>query len=652
MFIVFSLILLFSTALASASENLPSIFINGVRSQTDDSFVMKNSTVYITSEKAENIFGIKSSLDTENSVYNFSNKLRNVTYDYNTGSVNVKDNSSFLYKVIPNAFPSYIENGKVYLGLRMVCESLGYEIEYREKITAVNIKLTDHINGLFNDYGTAISYKGNKYGLIGENGETVLRYAYEEISNFDNPLIYKLTQNHRCGLADSKGDMITQIAYNEIRYMSPDEIHIRQGRKWGMCDIKGTIIVPVLYEEVVYCSNLVAMVKIASRWHILNCKTGEISHKFYDEVYKLTTGIQTDNAQIMGYYVCRNDKWGYVDSFGKTIIDVKYDALDKFDERGRARFILKDKFGIIDCGGQIIIPAAYDYLGMFGSLSVTEAKVGNKYGLVDDKFNPVTPFDYDYIYSFNNGSTTVAFKNGYFGLIGLNGENITPFEYTYMEDFKNGLALAYKNGYGYINAVGHEVISTVHTEVKQGTSGSVFLKLNDKWALYSQTGENLTGYKYMTAGSFSNGLSAVSEVTSSGEKYGYVNDSGDILIECQYDIALDFKYGKAIVRKGNYSGIIDVSGKTLIPFVYSGFNSSYDYNVIAAADGATGKWGLISFKNEKLSEFKYDYIFEFENGYAYTLKDHLYGMIDAKGNEVLKPIYKTKEAAFTKFEKL
>lgn len=644
-FLVALVSLLFSCAVY-ADEPLPAIYINDIPVDTDDGFVMSGSTVYLRPDVMADVFNVTLISDTGGAVFTFSSQLRVVTYDSSTGSVNITDRNSFLYEVYEHAYPSYILGGEVYIPIRMICTGLYMNIDYYSQDTSVRITTIRDSVGIFNTEGTAIAYRGGKYGLVNTAGDIVLLFSYDAISNYDNPLIFKLTDNHRCGIANSNGKLLTKIEYNEIRYESPTNIYLRKDNKLGLCDINGNITVPVIYDDVAYCGNLIAMVKRGSRWYVRNCQSGELSLHNYDQVYKITTGVQSDNDMIKGYYVQKGEKWGYIDSFGNIVIELKYDALDKFDSYGRARMIYNNRFGVVDCGGRVIIPAAYDYIDTFGTLDVTVAQVGDKYGVINDDFEIVVPFEYSYIYSFNNAHSTVAYQNGKFGIISTGGEHLTDFTYTHMEEFKNGLALAYEDGYGYLDHNGNEVIETVHSDVKQGTALSVFLKKDDRWALYSPAGHNMTGFIYVNAGAFSNGLSAVSVMTEAGERYGYVNDSGDCIIPFIYTAALDFKYGKAIVSQGKYSGIIDISGNMLIPLVYTGFNSSYDYNVIAAANEYS-KWGLISFRNEKLCQFEYDYIFEFKDGYAFTIKNHLYGIIDTEGNMLAKPIYKTKEEALT-----
>lgn len=644
-FLLSVLVVVLSPSVISMADSVPEIYINGNEAEIYDSCMLVNSTVYVAPDAIARTFNLVLSVDTESVVYTFSNKVRTITYDAGSGSVNISDRNSFMYNVIEDAYPSYSENGKVYIPIRMICYGLYMDVNYIAEYNRVEITGISDSVGLFNNDGSAVAYRGGKFGIVNSTGEVLLKFSYDAITNYDNNSLYKITYNHKHGLADSRGRILTDVIYNEITYESPACIYLESEGLKGMCDISGNIIITVGYDDIIYCANRIAMVRLGKNWHILDCTKDELSFETYDEVYKITAGIQSDNHMIQGYYVMKNGKWGCVDSFGKLVIELKYDALDKFDTFGRARVILNGKFGVVDCGGRTIIPTAYDYIDTFDRLNVTVAQVGDKYGIIDYNHNVVVSFEYDYIYPFNNSVSSVAYKNDKFGVISASGELFTGFNYKYMEEFKNGMALAYDDGYGYINHYGQEVIKLEHDEVKQGTTTSVFLKKQGKWALFSSSGFNLTGYNFTNANGFSNGLAAVCVKTSLGESYGYVNDSGDTVIPFVYSMAQDFKYGKAIVSKGKYSGIIDIEGNEIIPFVYTGFNPSYDYGVIAAANEYS-KWGLISLDNRKIVDFEYDYIFEFTDGYAYTLKNNKYGVVDEYGNILAKAEHKTKEDAY------
>lgn len=648
--ILISLIFLLLSAIAvKADGSIPKVSINGVGIDNTVGFAMHSDTLYATADTLSSLFNLTLSVDEFEVVHTFSTPTRMVTYDTASGSLNISDRRSFAYMVEDSKYPSYSDGETSYIPVRMLCNAIGFDIYYNSDSHSVSIIRTKYFPGLYTSDGLAIAHNGFNYGIVNRNGRNILPFDYNDISNYESPSLFKLVDNHKCGLANKYGDIIADLIYNEINYVSENEIYLSINDNMGMCDIYGNMIVPVQYDDIAYCANRIAMVKDGIKWYLLNCTENELSTVSYDEVYEITEGIHTDNGMIKGYYVLKNGKWGCIDSFGNTVIDFRYDALDKFDERGRARVIYNGKFGIIDCGGKVVIPPAYDYLYPFGTLRVAVARIGNRYGAIDLNGAVVIPFNYNYLYSFNNSPSTVAYKDNEFSLISTDGTVLSGKKYSYIEEFKHGLALAYSSGYGYINHAGEEIIPCVHSEIRQGTALSVLLKKDGKWALFSPQGDNLTGYVYTNAGEFENGLSAVSINDGSGNKYGYINDSGDVIIPFKYTTAQKFKYGKAIVSLGSDYGIIDIEDRAVIPFEYSGFNPSYDYNVIAAADKSS-KWGLIDFGNNKLIEFMYDYIFDFQNDYAAVLYMGKYGVINTEGKLVAEVKYNTEKEALAQIE--
>ena len=254
------------------------------------------------------------------------------------------------------------------------------------------------------------------------------------------------------------------------------------------------------------------------------------------------------------------------------------------------------------------------------------------------------PLIYENAKDFSEGLARVK-QNGLYGYIDTTGTLVIPCQFQDALRFIEGMAAVMVGAtWGFINKAGKMVIKPIYSRLISFSEGLALVKKDDKWALFSTTGENLSGFIYDDADGFENGLSAVSKDIEGKTMYGYINDSCDEIIPFIYSTAQKFKYGKAVVSKSNHYGIIDVEGNTVIPFEYTGFNASYDYNVIAAADNFS-KWGLISFNNKKLCEFSYDYIFEFENGYAVVLLNHKYGVIGTDGKLVADTVYKTKEDA-------
>ncbi len=100
--------------------------------------------------------------------------------------------------------------------------------------------------------------------------------------------------------------------------------------------------------------------------------------------------------------------------------------------------------------------------------------------------------------------------------------------------------------------------------------------------------------------------------------YGFINLSGDEVIDCQYESALDFTDGFVSVVKDGKWGYVDKNGDTVIPFEY---DYAYGAGSGLFAVVKDGKCGMVNVNNEVIVPLIYDDISSCENGAAYAVKD-------------------------------
>ena len=74
-------------------------------------------------------------------------------------------------------------------------------------------------------------------------------------------------------------------------------------------------------------------------------------------------------------------------------------------------------------------------------------------------------------------------------------------------------------------------------------------------------------------------------------KWGYCNQSKEIIIPCKYDVATPFSEGLAAVVLNNKYGFIDKEGKDVIPLKYDLISSSFSEGLVSVM--LKGKWGFI-----------------------------------------------------------
>jgi hypothetical protein len=134
------------------------------------------------------------------------------------------------------------------------------------------------------------------------------------------------------------------------------------------------------------------------------------------------------------------------------------------------------------------------------------------------------------------------------------------------------------------------------------------------------------------------------------ELFGYKNESGQIILEAQYQEAYSFTGNYAFVKKNNTWGLINMKGKEVIPASYEdiGWMLPKDKSPIISGEilgyKQSGKWGLISTRNKLLSATSYDIMLPFSKDKIKVgqisvspVTDTLYGVIDIQG-KVLIPL--------------
>ena len=122
-----------------------------------------------------------------------------------------------------------------------------------------------------------------------------------------------------------------------------------------------------------------------------------------------------------------------------------------------------------------------------------------------------------------------------------------------------------------------------------------------------------------------------------GDKYGYVNLQGDLVIDTIYSNAYGFREGLAKVKMSGKWGV--VKGEEVIPFYYDeveegSIGAIYYRDITAFYSGLLPvklgeKWGFINQKGETIIDFNYDEVLSnsFE-GYSIVLKGNKFFVIN------------------------
>ncbi|MCF8298533.1 MAG: WG repeat-containing protein [Saprospiraceae bacterium] len=164
---------------------------------------------------------------------------------------------------------------------------------------------------------------------------------------------------------------------------------------------------------------------------------------------------------------------------------------------------------------------------------------------------------------------------------------------------------------------------------------------NGKFGYKNNSGEIVVKPIYDYASNlFYDGLAVV----MLGDKYGFIDTVGVEVIPLIYDYVNAFDEGLAIVNLDSSWGIIDVNGIVKIPFEYDYLDPNYfDYERILIFKGVVGKYnnpvkgkyGVADFNGKELIPCIYDSIGVFSSNMAAVKKDGRWGYVNEKGDLVI-----------------
>ncbi|MBQ2541066.1 MAG: WG repeat-containing protein, partial [Paludibacteraceae bacterium] len=126
--------------------------------------------------------------------------------------------------------------------------------------------------------------------------------------------------------------------------------------------------------------------------------------------------------------------------------------------------------------------------------------------------------------------------------------------------------------------------------------------------------------------------------SSNGNKRGYIDENGEVVIEEQFDMAFAFVDGMAnVFKKVNERyryGIINKKGKFLFDYQWAEI-TLLGQERIAFRDSLHGKYGMMNNRGKEIVGAKYTSISPFTNGLACVNRDGKFGYINASGVEVI-----------------
>jgi tetratricopeptide (TPR) repeat protein len=450
--------------------------------------------------------------------YFFINKNEEVVskkYDYiglyieGLARVRKGDKYFFINKNEEVVSKKYDYIGLYYEGLARVKK--GDKYFFINKNEEVVSKKYDYI-GLYYE-GLARVKKGDKYFFINKNEEVVSK-KYDYIGLYYEGLA-RVEKDGKWGFVDKSGNEVVKLKYDKVwDFQKNGRAAVKKDGKRGFVDKKGNEVVEPKYDKVWDFENGKALV------------VDENGEQFYIDINgeKLQTLLESLNEKYDKVRVLYNGrravkkgkKWGFVDESGKEVIEPKYDEVQGFIKHGVAQVKKDRKWGFVDKSGKEIVEPKYD--AVWGFMPEYEIVFGSDHG-----------FEYN--------DRALVKKDRKWGIVDKSGKEIVEPKYDAVHMsipiFREGLARVKKDGkWGFVDKKGNEY-NLSGQEIKKSKKAKIEKKEAD-WKS-----------KFDWVDDFHEGLARAVK----GQKTGFVDRNGKVVVPIKYEDASIFKNGIASVKK-------------------------------------------------------------------------------------------------------
>ena len=358
------------------------------------------------------------------------------------------------------------------------------------------------------------------------------------------------------------GESATKKAMDYCKFLSGEVVEeklipYRNRKMWGFCNPYKELKIPCIYNNVKrFTFEIASVYKAEARlWGYIDKGGYELTpfkyvraHHFCDEM----AGFQDVNR-----------RYGFIDKFGKEIVNPIYQDIRSFYE-GLAPVKQNNKWGYIDKDGNVIIGFYFDEAKQF-SFGLAPVLKNGKYGFVNKAGYIVCQFNFEEADIFYENRARVKY-NDKWGFIDSSGNLIIKHRFLGADNFSEGFAEVRFGGilnafsdrsWGYINKDGKQIFQDKFEHTHGFSEGYAGIQLNDKWGFIDDRGTIRIPCNYNYAVGFDNGLARIDDV--SGKK-GFIDKSNKVVIPYIYDDAEVFSEELSNVQKNNMWGYINNIG--------------------------------------------------------------------------------------------
>lgn len=518
--------------------------------------------------------------------------------------------------------------------------------------------------------------KKGRWGYVDLSGRKVIDYKYDEAQNFVDG-VAMVRKGDSWGLINVRDDEVLKVKYDLIEKHSDKVYRVAQGgkhkdgvlmdEKYGFMSDKGKTILKPEYDEIGSFVNGMAFIKKGNTYGYINeaievvipCKfnaVGSYNKQGYVWVCSGAKYAKNGNTIVSG-------KFGIYDAKGLAIIPVKYARVGTFNvyESTPSESQLKNlspvhKTVLLESGSHFLYSKYYPTLSNFSQLS--EDAVGFYYSNKNDGTkNAVVSLSGNVLikegkyqsafYPTDGLALVMETKSKKYNFLDLkSGKMLLKQSVTDAWAFESGISVVENNGKMWMIDTSGNPKSAEYDHIFPSKEGlRIVLVKAGATELYGAIDAN--GKEAITPMNpvLLPPVDGVMVCVKTGNpKLGYINTSGDWVIQPSFDYAESFKQGMASVQKDKKWGVIDTTGKEIVKCRWTGMiaheNDMNGYIWVSDDTAEEKSFMLLKVSSDQLvTKDRYKWVHnvgqDFEGiAFAGDDQDHI-GVITAQGKLIV-----------------
>lgn len=411
-------------------------------------------------------------------------------------------------------------------------------------------------------------------------------------------------------------------------------IKIEENKKIGYVDTDGNVIVRAKYISGSDYYKGLAIVKNQNNLSAIIDNKGNMKANFGNYFYI----ERFSENYIVSKFTNEGLKLGLLDSSLHEITKFKYDNIS-YAKSGTFVFLRNDIMGILNQNGKEIYTFAVDETDdkdISVEVSKTPSNVKEKYAKikVNNSSTIINLLTGKEIYKYTLEEINVLENNIFYiksekandKYIVIKDDKIkfetSNYKLVRIEDYDSDILVCLKNdmNYDYINLNNRKIINN-NANINYYYSDGLILE--NKHDFDNNTDKYWIKNTKRTLSEFENIklvdnkiINGMLKIYTQNNKFNYINTSGKIINEQEYDKVSNFdEFGYAVVSKNNLYGVIDKNGKEVIPIKYENIktinedlfkNLKNKFNKELFIYSSGNKDGIISSKNDIIVKATYD----------------------------------------------